>query len=57
MNDLDAMMKQLRESGIEVELKHEATKFGKFAHLYDPDGHLIELWEPSEELLSHRHSD
>jgi len=57
VNDLDAMMKQLRESGIEVELKHEATKFGKFAHLYDPDGHLIELWEPSEELLSHRPSN
>ena len=54
VDDLDAMMKQLQESGIEVELKHEATKFGKFAHLHDPDGNLVELWEPSQELLSHR---
>ena len=54
VNDLDAMMNQLKESGIDVDLKHGATKFGKFAHLYDPDGNLIELWEPSAELLSHR---
>ena len=56
VDNLEAMMDQLRNSGIEVELKHDATKFGKFAHLYDPDGNLVELWEPSKELLSHRPS-
>ena len=54
VNDLEAMMKQLRENGIEVKLKHGASKFGKFAHLYDPEGNLIEIWEPSPELLSCR---
>lgn len=46
VRDLDAMVKQLREAGIEVEVDETAYPNGRFARLYDPEGNPIELWEP-----------
>ena len=54
VTDLDAMITQLRNNEILVELKHDTTVFGKFACLDDPEGNHIELWEASDEVLSHR---
>ncbi|MGI9303323.1 MAG: VOC family protein [Gammaproteobacteria bacterium] len=46
VNNLDAMVSQLRESGIEVEMDAENYPNGQFARLHDPEGNPIELWEP-----------
>lgn len=46
VDDLDAMAAQLVESGIEVEIAPETYPNGRFAHLRDPEGNRIELWEP-----------
>lgn len=45
---LDALAAELGEAGIAVERKDEwdAAGFGRFARLHDPEGLLIELWEP-----------
>ena len=45
--DMDAMVAQLRAAGIEVFNETAMDGLGKFAHLHDPEGHAIELWEPA----------
>ena len=47
VDDLDAMMADLRAAGIEVEPYGEPEPNGRFAHLRDPEGNPIELWEPA----------
>jgi len=46
VRDLDAMISQLRTTGIEVTLDHEAYPNGRFASLEDPEGNPIQLWQP-----------
>ena len=48
VDDLDAMVAQLRAAGIEVEVDAEQYPNGRFARLHDPEGNPIELWEPEE---------
>lgn len=45
--DLDALVAELRSQGIEVNVHPEAMPNGRFAHLVDPEGNPIELWEPA----------
>lgn len=44
--DLDAMIAQLERAGIVVKRLDDMPGIGKFAHLNDPEGNAIELWEP-----------
>lgn len=44
--DLDAMVAQLRKAGHEVEVDSERYPNGRFAHLHDPDGNPVQLWQP-----------
>lgn len=46
VRDLDAMVAQLTGAGIAVKVDPAAYPFGRFAHLADPEGNPIELWEP-----------
>ena len=48
VSDLDAMVDQLRNAGIDVEVDETGQPNGRFARLYDPEGNPIELWEPKE---------
>lgn len=45
--DLDAMVKQLREAGITVDIDPETYANGRFATLRDPEGNVVQLWEPA----------
>lgn len=47
VDDLDAMVRQLNDAGIDVDVAPEAFPNGRFAHLNDPEGNRIELWEPA----------
>ena len=47
VDDLAAMTAQLRAAGIDVKDLPEMEGVGKFAHLADPEGTPIELWEPA----------
>jgi predicted enzyme related to lactoylglutathione lyase len=49
VDDIDAMIAQLRAAGVEVDEKAEDSDFGKFAHGMDPEGNRFELWEPKKE--------
>ncbi|MBS0360583.1 MAG: VOC family protein [Proteobacteria bacterium] len=51
VEDLDGMKTELRAAGIEVTTNPEwdTPETGKFAHIHDPEGNRIELWEPPVE--------
>ena len=44
--NLDAMLAQLRANGCDVVDKIEASDFGRFGWVMDPDGNRVELWQP-----------
>jgi catechol 2,3-dioxygenase-like lactoylglutathione lyase family enzyme len=46
VDDLEGLLKTLREEGVEVDPKMESHEYGKFGWIRDPDGNRIELWEP-----------
>jgi predicted enzyme related to lactoylglutathione lyase len=46
VRDLDAMLAQLRASGVEVDERVEETENGRFAWAVDLEGNRFELWQP-----------
>lgn len=49
VDDLDGLLMELREGGVEVAEEVEDTEFGRFGWITDPEGNRVELWEPLEE--------
>jgi predicted enzyme related to lactoylglutathione lyase len=46
VDNMDELLAQLKENGVEI-VKGPDTDFnGKFAWIMDPDGNKVELWEP-----------
>lgn len=50
--NLEKLIDQLRASGIEITMEIETYEYGKFAHIMDPEGNKIELWEPVDEVFT-----
>ena len=51
VDDLDVFVEALTAAGVECERPHEAPDaegVGRFAHLRDPEGNRIELWQHIE---------
>ena len=46
VDDLDEMLAQFREGGLEIVGGPDSDESGKFAWIMDPDGNKVELWEP-----------
>ena len=46
VDDLDAMLAQLRSAGAEVDDRVEEHDYGRFGWAVDPEGNRFELWEP-----------
>lgn len=46
VDDLDALLAQLRAAGVNVVQGPESHENGRFAWIMDPDENKIELWEP-----------
>jgi predicted enzyme related to lactoylglutathione lyase len=47
VTDLDAMLAQLRASGVEVIDHVEDSEYGRFGWAVDPEGTRFELWQPN----------
>ncbi|WP_299048056.1 VOC family protein [uncultured Tateyamaria sp.] len=47
VSNLDAMAAQLEDAGVAVKMVGDMPGIGRFAHLTDPEGTPIELWEPA----------
>jgi predicted enzyme related to lactoylglutathione lyase len=46
VDDLGALLEQLRADGVAIVQGPESAENGKFAWIMDPDGNKVELWEP-----------
>jgi predicted enzyme related to lactoylglutathione lyase len=46
VDDLDAVLAELRAAGVQVDERVERHDYGNFGWIIDPDGNRIELWEP-----------
>ena len=44
--DLEALLAALRAGGCELVGDMQASEFGKFGWVLDPEGNKVELWEP-----------
>jgi predicted enzyme related to lactoylglutathione lyase len=47
VENLEALLKVLQSEGIEPIGEMQVYEYGKFAHIMDPEGNKIELWEPA----------
>lgn len=50
VTDMDALVKALKDKGVEIVDEVETHDYGKFVHIIDGDGSKIELWEPNDEV-------
>lgn len=48
VEDLEALMEQLRKDSVTIIDKIQTVEYGKFAHIMDIEGNKIELWEPND---------
>jgi len=46
VDNMDELVAQLRNNGVEIIQGPESHENGKFAWVVDPDGNKVELWEP-----------
>lgn len=49
VENLDELLKVLRDEGVTIIGEVEEYPYGKFGWIVDPEGNKIELWEPKEE--------
>jgi len=46
VQNIEGLVKKLKEKGATVLDSIENSDYGKFVHILDPEGNKIELWEP-----------
>lgn len=50
--NIENLIEQLRNKGINIITEIETYEYGKFAHIIDPEGIKIELWEPIDTVFT-----
>jgi predicted enzyme related to lactoylglutathione lyase len=48
VENLEALVEQLKNEGVTIVDKIEAVEYGKFVHIIDVEGNKVELWEPKD---------
>lgn len=48
VENLEALVDELKKEGVTIVDKIEDTDYGKFVHILDLEGNKIELWEPKD---------
>jgi len=46
VDDLHALLAQLRSEGVQVDANVQDSEYGKFGWIMDPDSNRVELWQP-----------
>jgi len=46
VDNLEKLIKELKNNKVQIVGEIESYDYGKFAHIMDPEGNKIELWEP-----------
>ena len=52
VSNIENLVEELRSNGVQISMEIETYEYGKFAHIIDPDGTKIELWEPVDEVFT-----
>ena len=48
VENLEALVEELKKEGVTIVDKVESYDYGKFVHIVDMEGNKIQLWEPSD---------
>jgi predicted enzyme related to lactoylglutathione lyase len=48
VENLEALVEQLKNEGVTIVDKIEDSDYGKFVHIIDVEGNKVELWEPKD---------
>lgn len=48
VEDLEALVEELKKEGVTIVDKIESYDYGKFVHILDAEGNKVELWEPND---------
>lgn len=48
VENLEALVEELKKEGVTIVDKIETVEYGKFVHILDVEGNKIELWEPDD---------
>lgn len=48
VENLEALVEQLKKEGVTITDKIETAEYGKFVHIVDGEENKIELWEPND---------
>ena len=48
VENIEALVEQLKNEGVTILDKIEGSDYGKFVHIMDAEGNKIELWEPKD---------
>ncbi|MCC2546258.1 VOC family protein [Hymenobacter sp. BT175] len=51
VENLVLLVDELRKSNVTIVDEIAEYDYGKFVHVLDPEGNIIELWEPKEEAV------
>jgi len=46
VENLEALIEELKKENVTIVDEIAAYDYGKFVHIMDPEGNIIELWEP-----------
>ena len=50
VEDLEALVGQLKTEGVTIVDDIDASDFGKFVHIIDLEGNKIQLWQPNDSI-------
>jgi predicted enzyme related to lactoylglutathione lyase len=48
VEDLAALLEELKKENVTIVDEVAEYDYGKFVHILDPEGNIIELWEPKD---------
>ncbi|HET7896146.1 MAG TPA: VOC family protein, partial [Flavisolibacter sp.] len=48
VENLEALVEELKQNGVTVLDAIETYDYGKFVHILDAEGNKVELWEPND---------
>ena len=52
VENMTELVEQLKKDGVKVVDEIKEYEYGKFVHILDPEGNIIELWEPIDDVFT-----
>ena len=51
VENLEWLLEELKKEGVAIVRELQSFEYGKFAHIMDPEGNTIELWEAVDQVF------